>query len=73
MCVPDPPQQQATTGAAAAAAAAAGGGAGTFSIPDPAAALAALRADPRALAALPLPLQEAVRAGDLETLGAAMR
>lgn len=42
-------------------------------IPDAAAALAALRADPAAVAALPLPLQEAVRSGDVETLGAAMR
>lgn len=42
-------------------------------VPDAAAALAALRADPRAVAALPLPLQEAVRSGDVETLGVAMR
>lgn len=42
-------------------------------MPDPATALAALRADPAALAALPPQLQAAVRAGDLETLGAAMR
>ena len=72
LCVPDP---QGGGGRAAAAAPASslpssanGGG-----IPDAAAALAALRADPAAVAALPLPLQEAVRSGDVETLGAAMR
>lgn len=71
MCVPDPQQQGGGTAAAlrssSAAAAAAGG------IPDAAAALAALRADPAAVARLPLRLQEAVRLGDLETLGAAIR
>ena len=65
MCVPDPQQQGA--GAPSSSSAPPDG------VPDPAAALAALRADPAALAVLPPPLQAAVRAGDLETLGAAMR
>ena len=68
VCVPDPQGGSAAAATAAPSVSAADGG-----IPDAAAALAALRADPAAVAALPLPLQEAVRTGDLETLGAAMR
>ena len=73
MCVPDPQGGGGGRAAAAVAPPPSAVGATGGTIPDAAAALAALRADPAAVAALPLPLQEAVRSGDVETLGAAMR